>query len=198
MEKIVKREELAEVLGLSGVMINRLVSDGMPRVSHGKYDLAACVQWYIATWRKRAAGEGFKNIEEEKKSLIIAQTEKTKLETEKMRGEVLPMEDFVKVLNQVAVLTATGLDAVAARATPILVSIKGVEVTDRAERAIFKKLNDESRAIRESIAAAISSYSNALDGRKDNPPPTKPKRRAVGKRKKKATPRKSRARPVSK
>lgn len=198
MEKIVKRETLADVLGLSGVMINRLVKDGMPREGHGKYDLAKCVQWYIDTWRKRAAGEGHKNIEDEKKALIIAQTKKTELETEKMRAEVLPVEIFVKVINEMAALTATGLDAIAARATPVIVSLDGVEINEQGERAIFKTLNDETRIIRQSISATISDYSSALNSGEDRKPAAKSKRGGVGKRKKKATARKPRARTVQK
>lgn len=195
---IVKREELADILGLSGVMINKLVKDGMPRISHGKYDLAAAVQWYIKTWRDKARGEGVRNIEEEKKAQIIAQTKKTELETDILKGEVIPVEDFVKVVNNIAMLTATGIDSVAARATPIIVSLEGIEATAQGERGVFQVLNEESITIRESIAAEIRNYSDHFDSESDYKPTPETKRVRVGGRKKNTTTRKPRARAVPK
>lgn len=41
-----KTNTIAKVLYVSRRRIRQLVSEGMPRVAKGKYDLSACVQWY--------------------------------------------------------------------------------------------------------------------------------------------------------
>ena len=41
-----KTDTIAKVLHVSRRRVRQLVSEGMPRVAKGKYDLSACVQWY--------------------------------------------------------------------------------------------------------------------------------------------------------
>ncbi len=39
--------ECAEALNLGRRRINQLVKEGLPKVSHGRYDLKVCFKWYI-------------------------------------------------------------------------------------------------------------------------------------------------------
>jgi len=187
----VKREELARILGLSPTMINRLVKDGMPKISHGRYNLAAAVQWYIQTWRDRAEGGGVGNLWDEKKKQVIAQTQRTELENAKLREEMIPAVMVAHTLNEVAVIVSTQLDGLGGR-----VSSQVAALTDPGE--VQAVIFDEARAIRRAIAGSIKSYATLPDDGPHNKPATKKKRGKVGKRKSSTPTRKPRARPVQK
>lgn len=187
----VKREELARILGLSDTMINRLNKDGMPKVSHGSYDLATCVQWYIQTWRDRAEGSHVGNLWDEKKKQVIAQTERTELENAKLRGELIPRDVVNKTLNDVAVIISTQLDGLGARTSGIV-----AEMNDPG--LIQGVLFDEARSIRAAIARSISDYAAMPDNGEDNTATTKTIRRRVGRSKPDSTPRKPGARTIPK
>lgn len=47
---------MAAILGITDRRLQQLVVEGMPRQGYGLYPLAACVQWYLGYWQKRATG----------------------------------------------------------------------------------------------------------------------------------------------
>ncbi len=188
--ELVKTQELARILGLSTSMIHALVKEGLPKVSHGTFDTAVAVQWYIQTWRDRAEGGREGNLWDEKKKQIIAQTKKTELENAKLREEHLEVTAVSHVLNEVAVIVSTQLDGLGARTSGILA---GISEPAKIQSILF----DETRTIRAAIARSIEDFAAIADDGEDSPPPAKKKRRTVGKPKPDSTAGKPRTRAVS-
>lgn len=153
---IIGRKQLAELLGLTEGRIQQLTAEGMPKEARGKYNAPACIRWYIEARINSAAGPAASaDVNEARKKLYDAQVVKTKLETSKIKRETIPADEHLIDMNQLAVLFASGLDAISGRLAAELAGM-----TDPAE--ISERLSDESNAIRESVADAIQSYSRTV------------------------------------
>lgn len=142
--------ELARVLGVSRKWVYNLTERGMPRQGR-LYDVAECVQWYLASITERANEEP-EDIMEARKRLYIAQTTKTKLEGERLRGRLVDLQEAESLLLKVASVVASQLDAVAPRVAQLV-----AHETD--QRTVQTILFDEHRAIRQSVADAIMEFS---------------------------------------
>ncbi len=188
-DNVVDRKRLAEVLGLDVSMINKLAKQGLPKEARGKYSLPIAVQWYVNSWRDRVESKS-KTMDESRKRLYQEQTEKHRLENEKLRGELLPVEDVQHIMNEVAVTVATQLDGLGPRMAQVLA---GMDEPAEIQRTLLH----ECRDIRFTIAGQVEAIADIEDGSEHHKTPTKKKRRGVGGRKKKATARKSRARKVA-
>jgi len=151
--------ELARVLGVSRKWIYNLTEQrGLPR--HGRlYDVAECVQWYIASITERANDEP-EDIMEARRRLYMAQTTKTKFEGERLRGRLVDLDEAESLLLKVASVVAAQLDAVAPRIAQLVAA-------ESDQRTVQTLLFDEHRAIRESVADAIVEFSPP--GRLDHP-----------------------------
>lgn len=171
----VTRDELAHAFNIGGPMINKLVRQGMPKLSHGKYDLIECTRWYVELWRKKSSG-GEKDIGEERKALIVAQTERTNLENARLRGEQILAPRVERALNEVAVIVATQLDGLPARAAAEVAALNDVAEVQRV-------LLNECRSIRQSIADAVATFATIADGVEDHNTAPESDRRPVGRRK---------------
>lgn len=174
---IVTRDQLAEVLGLKAVTINALVTDGMPRHAHGRYDLAAAVQWYIETWRKRvddlktAGGDT-----SERKRYDAARARQAELQLAERERQLVPAEEVARVLTRVASMVVSTLEALPAR--------RATELAQLSEPGpIQSLLTEDVHSVRQSIADAITAFGATLDDGRADAPAAKTKRRRVGRRK---------------
>ena len=153
--EIVKRDDLARVLGLTTIRINQLVNEGMPKNERGKYNLIECVKWYINFWKQRASGDN-----DEKKNqqigLIEAQRDKIVLETNKLRETLLPVEEVAHTLNAIAVIVSTQLDGLGARMANTLA---GIDEPAEIQRTLF----NECRTIRDNVAGQIDTLAACAD-----------------------------------
>lgn len=140
----VTQTELARIFGVSRKWVSLLHSKGMPRDGR-RYDVAACVQWYLQTLKAKDDSPEPEDMTEARRQLYLAQTDKTRLENTRLRGETILLEDARSLLFGVSSIVATQLDAVAPRIAALVVGIDDI-------RAIQTLLFDEHRAIRDAIA----------------------------------------------
>lgn len=148
LPEYIRSTDLAFMFDVTPRRIERMVSeDGMPKSSRGSYNLVECVRWYVNFWRDKSSNTGdAKN--EKRLNLIEAQTEKTIVETEKLREKLLPIEEVAHTLNAIAVIVATQLDGLGPRMANTL---SGIDEPAEIQRALF----NECRTIRENIADQI-------------------------------------------
>lgn len=138
--------ELARIFGVSRRWIYKLKDKGLPQ--NGRfYDVATCVQWELARITEKGDDEPA-DIMEARRHLYIAQTKKTELETARLRGSLVNLEEARSLLQQIAGIVASQLDAVGPR---LAAQVAGEE----DQKTIQLMLFEEHRAIRESIASAI-------------------------------------------
>ena len=142
--------------------VQQLAKDGIiPKGERNKYDLVGSVRGYVKYLQERAVGRGDANYNEEadikleRKRLIKAQADKTESENQKLRGELVPFEQVEDVLNEVAVLFGSGVDALPGRLANELAGIH-----DPAE--IKARLFDECRRIRIATADHLRRFATTL------------------------------------
>ena len=146
---IVDRQSLAAALDLTPNRIQQLTVQGMPKVARGRYDLAACTQWYIA-FKLNGAQES-SDVNEARKKLYDAQVIKTELETERMRRELIPADEVLRDMNAFQQIVVDTLDGWPERTAQQLVDI--IDAT-----AVEEALLVETNAVRDQVAAGLDSY----------------------------------------
>jgi len=154
---------IAKLFNLTERRIQQLAKEGIiPKSERGKYDLVAAVRGYVKYLQERALGrsEGSYNdssdIKVERKRLIKAQADKTESENHKLRGELVPFELVEDVLNEVAVLYGSGVDALPGRLANELAGIN-----EPAE--IKVRLFDECRQIRIATAGLLRRFAETVE-----------------------------------
>ena len=139
--------ELARIFGVSRKWVYDLVEKGMPRDGR-HFDLAACVQWYMGELKSPGSTEEPADVTEARRQLYLEQTEKTRLENAKMRGELVDAEEARSLLYGIASIVATQHDALSPRLAALVIGETDVK---RVQQLLF----DELRAIRQAIADAV-------------------------------------------
>jgi len=170
--KLVSSADLARITGYTEVHLSRLAKEGMPKAGRGRYDIELVVKWLL-TRRLDKANE---TMQDAKKRLIEEQIESQKLENERSRGELVPIEEVQHALNHQAVTVATQLDGLAPRVAYELSAITQIPAP-KVQEVVFR----ECRAIRETIASNWQNYHGAdAHGGDDSEAAAKPNRGRVG------------------
>lgn len=104
LKRIVTLPQIAELFGVTERWINRLAKEkDFPKVARGKYDLLACVRWYIAYLTKQAddarRGGGSLQHSEERKSKY--QADMLELKLARLRREVVDISSVIGILEPV-------------------------------------------------------------------------------------------------
>lgn len=157
----VSAEFLAECFGVSRPTISKFKDKGMPKAAYGKFDLKDCIQWYISYMSERVDG-GDSDDDATKKqrlALLEAQTEKTELENQKLRGELISFEMHKTILNALSSQFAASLEGMGPR-----FSNQFAAMTNAAE--IQQELIESARSIRSGLATSIRTV--AGDGIADH------------------------------
>lgn len=103
---LVNVEKVAQALNISPRQVQRLVDQGMPRESRGRYDLAKCLLWYVrylqSELERRGGGlngSDESNLRGVRTRLLQAQAEREELELARARGELVTVESFYRQLS---------------------------------------------------------------------------------------------------
>ena len=104
LKRIVSLPQIAELFGVTERWINRLAKEkDFPKVARGKYDLLACVRWYIAYLTRQIddarRGGGSMQHSEERKS--AAQAAMLELRLAKARELVVDIADVTEITASV-------------------------------------------------------------------------------------------------
>lgn len=158
---------LAKLFNLTERRIQQLAKNGIIlKAKHGQYELVGTVQGYIKYLQDRALGrvdgsyQDSSDIKLERKRLIKAQADKTESENKKLRQELVAFSLVQDVLNEVAVLYGSSMDALPGRLANELAGI-----SDPAE--IRAKLFDECRNVRVLTATHLRGFAETLRSSED-------------------------------
>jgi len=150
MAVIVKTQQLTEILDLSKQRIGQLVDEGMPKFSRGRYDAAACVQWYASRLKRRAAGDD-SDLAQERLKLYRSQRIRTDLENSRTRKQLIEAPAVRQALVELQAIFASELVA-------LDYETLALELASMKEAGqVLARLTDEGRAIREAVADKIES-----------------------------------------
>lgn len=164
----VTHEQLGEVLGLGHSMIAKLRDEGMPQVRRGVYDLRECVQWYIDKWRRKDPEGGTEQTT--RAALNVAQREKVELETQRARGELLPLATVRRVFQAFATAIASRLEGLPASGAAVLADMD-------TEPEVRAWLVDECHGIRAQLAGIVRELPGVVleDAKPEAPKPARKK-----------------------
>ena len=152
--------ELARIFGVSRKWVYQLEQKGMPRAGR-LFDVADCVQWYLNELKGVETEIEPEDLTKARLALYNAQTEKTRLENERLRGQLVDIDEARTVLYEVASVVATQHEGLAPRITALILGETDVK---RAHSILF----EEFRQVREAIGGAIAKLAHA-GGSDDKP-----------------------------
>lgn len=116
---------IAERLRLTPRRIQQLAGEGLPRVTRGKYDVDAVLDWYIARLERQLArqtdedGELAKREKEEMR-LLSARADLNELDLASKRRELVSIADVEKQMTDLVITTKARILTVPARVAPEL------------------------------------------------------------------------------
>jgi phage terminase Nu1 subunit (DNA packaging protein) len=97
----VSRDYLAALFGVDVRTIANLVEEGMPKTERGKYDLTACVPWYLNREREAARGaKGLNDLDLARQRKTVADARLAELEVAKAEELVIPTELHAQRLKE--------------------------------------------------------------------------------------------------
>src|SRR5688500_17355403 len=120
-----KTAQLALLLGLTTRRVNQLADEGITiRVGHGEFDAPASIQNYFASVTNRAKdGEATIDKEREEARLKKEQADHFELKNAKLRKELLPIDEVVRVWSEQIAQVRSGMLAVVSRVAQHVVFI---------------------------------------------------------------------------
>jgi phage terminase Nu1 subunit (DNA packaging protein) len=138
---------IAERLRLTPRRIQQLAGEGLPRVTRGKYDVDAVLDWYIAKLQRELArqtdedGEIAKREREELR-MLSAKADLQEIELASKRRELVAIADVEKQMTDLVITTKARILTVPARVAPeILGEQSRVMVQAKIEKAIKESLS---------------------------------------------------------
>lgn len=142
---ILKTAQLALLLGLTTRRVNQLAEDGITvRTKHGEFDGPASIQNYVASIANRVKdGEEAINKEREEARLKKEQADNFELKNAKLRKELLPIDEVVRVWSEQISEVRSGMLAVVSRVRQkVSLSAEDAVVLDGEIREAMTKLAD--------------------------------------------------------
>lgn len=148
MATLVNVDKLAKALNLQARRIQQLVKEGMPREDRGRYDLGACMLWYIrylqGVIEKKSAnvnGE-FLGLNDQRVRGLRADAELKEMELALKRGQTANLTDVRSALANLVLMTKARLLAVPPRlAGEVMGEGSLVMIQAKIEKAIKDALN---------------------------------------------------------
>jgi phage terminase Nu1 subunit (DNA packaging protein) len=143
---------IAERLRLTPRRIQQLTGEGLPRVTRGKYDVDAVLDWYISRLERQLAGEIDEDGERAKKEneelrLLSARADRQELELASERQELVSIADVEKQMTDLVITTKARILTVPARVAPELLGEQSrVMLQAKIEKSIKEALSHLSES----------------------------------------------------
>ncbi len=145
--RLVGIAHIAERLRLTPRRIQQLNGEGLPRVTRGKYDVDAVLDWYIAHLEKRLAGESDEdshNVSQRKHELrlLAAKADLQEIELATKRRDLVSVIDVEKQMTDLVITTKARILSVPARLAADLVGEQSrVMAQAKVEKALKEALS---------------------------------------------------------
>lgn len=138
---------IAERLRLTPRRIQQLAGEGLPRVTRGKYDVDAVLDWYIARLERQLARQTDEDgeialREKEEMRLLSAKADLQELDLASQRRELVSIADVEKEMTDLVITTKARILTVPARVAPeILGEQSRVMVQAKIEKSLKEALS---------------------------------------------------------
>jgi phage terminase Nu1 subunit (DNA packaging protein) len=145
---LVRRKELARIFEITEHYVNALVKAGLPQAAYGKYELGACMLWYLKFLKNKLNSRRYLDDEEiaqlereERLKLVRAEAGLKELELARERGEFAAVADFEKMVTEMVVTTKARILALPARISAQLVGEDPVAIRNCLEKELTESLS---------------------------------------------------------
>ena len=138
---IVSTAQLAAILNLSARRVQQLREEGMPRATHGKWDLMSAIPWYIEHLEKNARPQD-KTSEEAQRRYYLARAGLTEHKEAEAKGSAVSLAEHRAVVSELCADLAMEIEAFPVR-----------EYTQPDERDTAFRI---CHRLREQLAVAVS------------------------------------------
>jgi hypothetical protein len=143
------RDRLAKALNLGPRRVNQLVQEGMPKELRGKYDLGACMLWYIRYLQrvieKKTANVGgveMLGLNDQRVRGLKADAELKEMQLAALRGETANLKDVRAMVADMVLMTKARIMAVPPRlAVEVMGEQSRVMIQATIERSLKEALN---------------------------------------------------------
>ena len=138
---------IADRLRLTPRRIQQLAGEGLPRVTRGKYDVDAVLDWYIAKLERQLAGEIDEEGEIAKRTkeelrLLSARADLQEIDLASKRRELVSIADVEKQMTDLVITTKARILTVPARVAPELLGEQSrVMVQAKIEKSLKEALS---------------------------------------------------------
>ena len=145
--RLVGIAHIAERLRLTPRRIQQLNGEGLPRVTRGKYDVDAVLDWYIAHLERRLAGESDEDsdavaLRKHELRLAAAKADTQELDLAVQRRELVAIADVEKQMTDLVITTKARILSVPARVAPeLLGEMSRVMAQAKVEKALKEALS---------------------------------------------------------
>lgn len=155
-------EQISKLLGVTKRWVNRLVREqGFPRESRGYYRIDGCISWIVAHLKSQLEeaqkGGGSLAFADQRLKAIEAKRREIKLARE--AGEVVRIDDAVRLFEALALNIRTGLLGLSKRAAPQLEGLARAKIESMLEQYIRELLNELTK-----LPDGIASLAEAKAG----------------------------------
>jgi phage terminase Nu1 subunit (DNA packaging protein) len=145
---LVGPQDLARLFGDDVSWIHRLTKEGMPQAARGRYELGACLLWYVKFLKTKLKERRYSLDEElatteraERLRLVQAEAGLKELELARERGEFAAVADFEKMVTEMIVTTKVRVLALPARISAQLVGEDPVAIRNCLEKELTESLS---------------------------------------------------------
>ena len=141
------QSDLATLTGFTVRRIRQLQAEGLTAVGKGRYNLADSIQWFI---NRHTKGSG---QTQQRERLLTAQAKAAEIKNDEKLKMLIPADQVSNVLNQIGVIIANQLDAMAPRLAN--------ELTNQDDPSYVKTtIENETRQIRIAIAGLFDDLAS--------------------------------------
>lgn len=133
---------MAAIVGMTERRLQQLANEGMPKAGRDGYPLAACVQWIIEYWRKRATQTP---LGDARRRIAEAEATQAEISLARARAEVAPVATLARSYGEACARVRTRMMAIPSKVAPQVHRMKTIaEIEATVRREVVEALEELS------------------------------------------------------
>lgn len=133
---------IALVFGMSTGRIRQFVSEGMPKNGHNRFNLPACVQWYIEN-QKDLLTIPDADTKKHRARLLKAKADKLELEVQEKKKRLIDIDEAELIWTNHIVRAKTKMLSMPSKLAPLLADMsEPADIQEEVKRLVYEVLDE--------------------------------------------------------